>query len=31
MDLEVLAGWPVSCRVVRPDLNKVVGVGLHTV
>lgn len=29
-DLEVLAGWPVSGRVVAPNLNKVVGVCLHT-
>lgn len=29
-DLEVLAGWPVSCRVVALNLNKVVGVCLHT-
>ncbi len=26
----MLASWPVSCRVVAPNLNKVVGVGLHT-
>lgn len=29
-DLEALAGWPVSGRVVAPNLNKVVGVCLHT-
>lgn len=26
----MLAGWPVSCRVVAPNFDKVVGVGLHT-
>lgn len=29
-DLEVLAGRPISCRVVAPNFNKVVGVRLHT-
>ena len=30
VDREVPAGWPVSCRVVAPNFDKVVGVGFHT-
>ncbi len=30
VDLEMIAGRPVSCRIVTPNLNQVVGVGLHT-